>query len=300
MENEYEIIDSPKALLALESASIDKQIATAKAYPRSLEKFNREMATYACMDKETAETMFYTLPRKDANGKKVNIIGRSARFAEIVQMCFGNLIVDSRVIAIEHSYVTAQGTCRDLERNTGHRVEVKVRITTKEGKRYGDDGIQNACNSACSKAARNAVLKVVPSALTKKIFEKCKLVAKGEKSLEQAREDELKRWDTLKVTRAELYELLGIEGELDINVDILIQMIGFRNSIADGETTLDKLLGKEKPVEQEKSKKVTKPSDKVEKPAEQEKDNSGLTEEEKAAIIEQERKEAEAANNEQK
>jgi hypothetical protein len=48
-----------------------------------------------------------------------------------------------------------------MERNLYHEEEVRGSIITREGKRYGPEGIVNAALSAQSKALRNAVTRVI-------------------------------------------------------------------------------------------------------------------------------------------
>ena len=57
--NEVAVISSTEALQAVTSAEIDKQIATAKAYPRDPVAAVAEMQQLALFDEETAESCFY-------------------------------------------------------------------------------------------------------------------------------------------------------------------------------------------------------------------------------------------------
>ena len=59
--NEVAVISSTEALQAVTSAEIDKQIATAKAYPRDPVAAVAEMQQLALFDEETAESCFYHL-----------------------------------------------------------------------------------------------------------------------------------------------------------------------------------------------------------------------------------------------
>ena len=74
MNNEIIEVKQAEMLQAIDRAEVDIQIATAKQYPRDLAACLNKIATYATMDKETAEDCFYVLRRKDANGND-NIIG---------------------------------------------------------------------------------------------------------------------------------------------------------------------------------------------------------------------------------
>lgn len=72
MENEIIEVKQAEVLSALNRAEVDIQIATAKQYPRDLTRVLNTIATYATMDKETAEDCFYVLRRKDKDGGKVS------------------------------------------------------------------------------------------------------------------------------------------------------------------------------------------------------------------------------------
>ena len=67
MENQTTIeVKQVEMLTAIDRAEVDIQIATAKQYPRDITSTLNKIATYATMDKETAEDCFYVLRRKDA------------------------------------------------------------------------------------------------------------------------------------------------------------------------------------------------------------------------------------------
>ncbi len=177
------------ALAAITKGEIDTQIATAKKYPRSLVKFKREALEYATIDEETASSMYYVLPR---GGKKIE--GPSVRLAEIVGSCWGNLRYSSRVVATEDKFIVAQGMCADLEKNIAASVEVRTRITDKHGKRYNDDMIGVASASACSKALRQAIFKVVPMAFVKQICDEAKVVSLGKADSMADRRNKMLAW----------------------------------------------------------------------------------------------------------
>ena len=68
MDNEIIEVKQAEMLQAINRAEVDIQIATAKQYPRDINASLNKIATYAMMDKETAEDCFYVLRRQDANG----------------------------------------------------------------------------------------------------------------------------------------------------------------------------------------------------------------------------------------
>lgn len=104
-------------LQAINRAEVDIQIATAKQYPRDLNVTLNKIATYATMDRETAEDCFYVLRRKGNNGQDSVIEGLSVRMAEIIAGAWGNLRVQTRIIGNDGRMITAQAIYHDLETN---------------------------------------------------------------------------------------------------------------------------------------------------------------------------------------
>lgn len=167
-------VEQAEMLQAINKSEIDVQISTAKMYPRDVNKALDTMVAIATIDEETAGDCHYALKRDG------NIIeGLSVRMAEIIADCWGNLRVQTRIVGNDGKTITAQGVCHDLETNVAVLVEVKRRITTKTGATFSEDMQVMVGNAASAIAFRNAVLKVVPKAVTKNV---CNLVyqkAKG-------------------------------------------------------------------------------------------------------------------------
>lgn len=237
-ENEMEIIESSVALQALNSSEIDIQVTTAHKFPRSIKAFKHKALEQATIDEATAQSMFYALPR---SGKLIE--GPSVRLAEIVASSWGNLRAESQVISIDDKFITAMGTCMDLESNYAVRVQVKSRITTKNGKKYNDDMIQVAGMAACSKAYRNAVFKVVPIAHVNSILEAAKKTAIGtEKTLSQRRDLAIDWFKKNGAEEKQVLNMLGRNGVEEITLDDLATLRGVITAIKDGDTTLKTAL----------------------------------------------------------
>ena len=160
MENVQIAVVAQESLSLITKAEIDVQISTAKAFPRSLKQFQDRAMSMATFSEEIAASCSYALPR---GGKSLE--GPSVRLAEIIVSSFGNIRSGARVIANDGKTITAQGICHDLETNNCVTVEVKRRITDKNGKTFNEDMQVVTGNAACAIAFRNAVFKVVPSAL---------------------------------------------------------------------------------------------------------------------------------------
>ena len=233
-------ITSVSALESLNKSEIDIQISTAKRYPRSILKFKNEALSMATLDEETASSCFYALKR-DAK----LIEGPSIRLAEIIGSAWGNLRYGARIIETGDRFVTAQGVCHDLEKNICANVEVRRRITTKEGRRYSDDMIGVTCNAACSVALRNAIFKVVPMAYAKDIYEKAKTVAVGDtQTLSKRRDQMVTHFAKSGVSLEMILTLLEKKGLEDIGLEELATLKGIATAIKDGETTIDQAFGK--------------------------------------------------------
>jgi hypothetical protein len=219
---------------------IDMQIATAHRFPRSITTFRKEVAEMACLDEETAGSMFYVLPR---GGKKIE--GPSARFAEVVGAAYGNLRYGARIAGIEGNFVVAEGVCFDVQKNIAATVHVRRRITDREGNRFNDDMIQVTGNAACSIALRNAIFKVVPMGLVKDIYEEAKLTSIGKsKSMAEKRQAAVAWFAKVGVSQEKVLETIGKRGLDDITDDDLIELRGITNAIKEGDTTIEELLGR--------------------------------------------------------
>lgn len=226
-------------LQAINRAEIDIQISTAKQYPRDLQQVLNKIGTYATMDKETAEDCFYVLRREGANGQSSVIEGLSVRMAEIIASSWGNLRVQSRIIGNDGKMITAQAICHDLETNLAVSKEVKRRITNKYGKTYSEDMQVVTGNAASSIAFRNAVLAVIPKAVTKRIINEVKKVAIGQSiDLEQSRQNVLAYFAKLGVTNEQIFNYLGIKAIEQIDKQMIFELRATRNAIEEGTTSV--------------------------------------------------------------
>lgn len=237
---EQEIIEVKQAdmLNAINRAEVDIQIATAKQYPRDLSRVLNQIKTYATMDMETAEDCFYALRR--GRGNDANVIeGISVRLAEIIAGAWGNLRVQSRIIGNDGRTITCQGICHDLETNLAVSVEVKRKITDRNGMTYSEDMQVVTGNAASAIAFRNAVLKVVPKAITKKVINEIKEVALGKSiDLETRRQRMVGYFTQIGVTQSELLTYCGVKSIEQIDNQIVFELRGLANAIKEGTTTV--------------------------------------------------------------
>jgi hypothetical protein len=246
MENKIEsveVVQTPAqtALFLITKAEIDTQIATAKAFPRSIRDFMLKAESLATVNEDVAASCNYAVPR---GGK--NIEGPSVRFAEIVVSAYGNIRAGARVIDNDGKWITAQGICHDLEANNSVTVEVKRKITGKDGRTFNEDMQTLTGNAACAIAYRNAIYKVIPAALVEGIYEKTKEVARGKAETMVARRDKALAYSkTLGITHEEICSVLGIKNVDDIDLDKLATFRGYLQAIKNAESTIDEIFRKQ-------------------------------------------------------
>lgn len=245
---EQQIIEVKQAdmLQAINRAEVDIQIATAKQYPRDIHAVLNNIVTIATMDKDTAEDCFYILRRQDGYGNTNVIEGISVRLAEIFAGAWGNLRIQSRIIGNDGRMITAQGICHDLETNVAISTEVKRRITNKAGRTFSEDMQVVTGNAAAAIAFRNAVLKIIPKAVTKRAVEEIKKVALGKSiDLETSRQNIMAYFSKIGVTQEQLFFYLGgIKGVEEIDKEKVFELRATANAIKEGTTTVQEAFVK--------------------------------------------------------
>ena len=238
-------VKSVEVLEAINRAEVDIQIATAKKYPRDINEALNKIATYAKMDKETAEDCFYVLRRRGANGQENVIEGLSVRMAEIIAGAWGNIRVQTRITGNDGKMITAQAICHDLETNFAVSKEVNRRITDKFGRTYSEDMQVVTGNAASSIAFRNAVLAVIPKAITKKVINEVKQVALGQSiDLEQSRQNIIIYFKKIGVSEEQILSYLDINSINEIDQAKVFELRATANAIKEGTTTVQETFVK--------------------------------------------------------
>jgi len=230
----------PGAVQRYAQAEIDMQVATAKQYPRDVVRAQQHVTLLATTDAATAAKCYYVLQRRGADGRPNTIYGPSVHLARIVVTSWGNMRAGSRILAVEDRQVIAQGLAWDLESNTAVQSEVTRRITTRAGKRFGDDMIQVTSRAACAIAYRNAIWDVVPRSVYDPAYEACLSLQRGEAGRDIAASiDAALKWfmDTGGIERDEVIAALGVDSPADVTADHIVQLRGISQAYAQGEVT---------------------------------------------------------------
>lgn len=245
------IVERQASLATFGRAEIDQQIATAHAFPRSVKQFISDLASLATITQEVAESCTYALPRKQWDKEKKqsitkNIVGPSARFAELVGSCWGNARARTGLQEEGQDFVVARGVMMDLQKNWGIEVDVPRRIVDSQGRRFSVDMIGVTVSAASSIALRNAILKVVPRALWEPVWNKARATALGEGlSLTEQRLKALEWFHKKGVSKETLFDHFAINGIEDMTLEHIEALLGYKTALKEGDTTVEKLFSKD-------------------------------------------------------
>jgi hypothetical protein len=230
----------PSAVHAIQRAEIDVQIATAKQYPRSLQRFQENALVMVTGDEETAESCIYKRPVGKQNGKPVFAEGKSIRMAEIVGASYGNLRVGAMIEEQTDRWVKARGVAHDLETNFFSSSEVIESTVDRNGRPYSERMRVVVAKAALAKARRDATFQVVPAALCKPLEKAARETAFGNADTLDSRRAKVMAWiGKLGIDKGRVFAALGIEGEADIGLPELETLTGIKTAIRDGDTTVD-------------------------------------------------------------
>lgn len=235
------VLQTPESMaITLSRAEIDQQIATARAFPRSIDKAVKNIMSLATMDETTAEECVYALPR---GGKPIK--GPSARLAEIIVSQWGNCRVSARVVHVDKTdkFIEAEGLFHDLETNMARRALVRRRISDKQGRLLSEDMIVVTGNAACSIAARNAILAGVPKGVWRRAYERCEQVIAGTvETLSVTLDKTMKAFAAFGVPAEMVCAAVGVAGLADIKIDHIPTLRGMYSALKNSEASVDEMF----------------------------------------------------------
>jgi hypothetical protein len=239
-----EVESSSSAISAIEEADRSHMIRTAKANPRVITDFIKELTAIACFNRATAMEMMYSIPR---DGKQ--LIGPSIGFAEAALAIWGNARAGSEVVETNphEGYVVAEGRYYDCEKNVGRAIRKRRRVVAK---RITADAIQVTGDAACSIATREAILRSIPKPLWKPVWEKAKQTAVGEiKGVDVVRVNLVQTFNKIGVTNLQICNALNVAGIPDIGPDEIIALQLWHKQLEEKACTIEDLFGSPEDVE---------------------------------------------------
>ena len=238
-------VDDLSVVYNQDKAAIDVQIATAKNYPRNVQRAISNSIAIVTLDSETASTCTYSLPR---GGKPIT--GPTVHLAKILAQNWGNLRVEAKVISVDKTQITSQAIAFDLENNLAIKVEVKRSIVGKLG-RFSEDMIVVTGNAANAIALRNAILAVIPRGIVDKVYREATRTITGDLSDETKLIAKRKKVfdgfaNTYGVTEREVLNAIGKAAIEHVTQDDLVVLIGIGQAIKDGDTTTELVFNQKK------------------------------------------------------
>ncbi len=122
-----------------------------------------------------------------------------------------------------------------MENNYSVSMEVRRRITTKDGRTYSADMQLVTANAACSIAYRNAVLRVVPKAVIKRVLDSIKAAAIA------GVEDPFAQWGKIVnffaskgIPEGQVLNYISLRNPDEITAEHIIELRGLATAIQEG------------------------------------------------------------------
>ena len=248
MRNEIQVVESVgvEVFEAQERAELDRQIATAKAYPReALSIIRRDCIDIVTMDKDTAESCRYAKP---VGGKTMS--GASVHLARILAQQYGNIRIQQRIKQLDQKTITAEAVALDMQKNYAVRVEARRSIIGRDGRSFADHVIETNAMAVMAIAERNAILKVIPKTLIDAAYKAAFEAANGDLSDDQkvslARKKALEVFaEKYNATEKDVLKVLGLRAVGQIGAEQIADLRGYLRSLTDGEISADELFGKQ-------------------------------------------------------
>ena len=309
-----EVKDSVGAVAAIarEEAELKAAIVVAKRFPRSEEACYQKLMK-SCERASFSDGAFYDFPR----GRE-DVQGPSIKMAREAVRIWGNVRYGLRVVSDDEESLHIKGWTLDLETNTYSEEEDKFAklIFRKKGGWIKPDerDLRELKNRRGAVCVRNCILHVLPPDLIddafRKVMDTARKAARGE--LKQDRKAAIRRMvkalEKWAVSVEMIEKLLGHPME-DITDDEVVKLQGIMKSLDDGNSKREEHFtvaeakgpagpvdltealatagaGKETPAKTTETKPPTKPAESGE-----------MTDEEKAKILADEKKEAEEGGN---
>lgn len=215
--------------------SIKERTEIAKESKRDIPSVLKEIEVLATLSNEVALSCYYVVFDKQDNKP---YIGISVRFAELIASCWSNIHTGAKIIKNNGMTVVVQGFVHDFEKNAIFTVEVERYI----GKLSPERAIQ-ATNAASSIAFRNAVFKAIPAAVTNTVSNNIKKHIVENIDGGSVIKDVLAYFKSKDITESDLSKLINNEIE-NITSEQLFLLIGLKNAIEEGDTTIAEVFKK--------------------------------------------------------
>ena len=225
--------------------TIKERTEIAKENKRDIPTILKEIQALATLSNEVALSCFYVVFNKEDNKP---FVGISVRFAELIASCWGNIHTGAKITKNNGMSVVVQGFVHDFEKNAVFTVEVQRSI----GKLSAERAMQ-ATNAASSIAFRNAIFKAIPAAITNTVAQNIKKYIAEDIDGNSIIKDVSTYFESKGIKPSDIEKLLGDSFMKDIDSEKLFLLIGLKNAIEEGDTTIAELFGKGEVIKSQRS-----------------------------------------------
>lgn len=205
---------------------------------RNIREILKEIEDVATIDIDIALSCFYVM---FDNGKP--FVGISVRFAEIIASSWTNIDSGASVVKNDGEYVVVEGYVKDKEKNSTFAVQVSRKITDYKGFPLPSEQIVLATTTASSIAFRNAVFKAIPAAIFTTSVKNIKNFIMENMDGSAILETTTDFFYAKGVTEGQLIERLNKNSLSDLKSDDLFTLIGLKNAIEEGSTSIKDVFG---------------------------------------------------------
>ncbi len=243
-----------QSLVAKATADIQARWVMAMRRPREMNDVRQAMLK-ECKRQGFALVAIYTVPR---GGNQIR--GLSIRFAEVAMRCMGNMSCEAQTIFDSDEERIVRVIATDFETNTTWPRDITVKKTVerkqlKRGQRalrdrinsFGDrifiveatdDEVATKEAALISKAARTAILRLIPGHLQDEMYDVCDKIAKDQAAKDPDGEKNkiLDAFAGLNIMPRDLAEWLGHAFEQTTPAEVA-ELRKLYSSLADGEST---------------------------------------------------------------
>lgn len=241
MKYEHHIQAHPPASIEeIIREEMNLQCSAAREHPRSLRDFERRAIALATMDEHMAGSCLNSLPVARQGGRMAYLPAIGCVLAEVIGATYGNLRINSILVEDTPQRARARGFALDMEGNFGVSCDV-VELTgaMNEAPRIKTTR-QEIASVAVAKARRDAILLVAPRTVCRTVHEACFRVAFGNPEAHARSMARIAVWrNVIGIREERIWRALGIAGEQDLSAEGAATLLGLRNAISDGATTLD-------------------------------------------------------------
>lgn len=224
--------------IRLLSATLDKQIMTARAFPRSVVAFKSKCSDLLKSDPATAAAAEYAKPV----GRDL-VSGPSVRLAELMLLCWGNIKVTLTEPIISATNVVVHASAWDMETNSECPAMSSTSIVGRNG-RFPNHLIETVALATAAKAKRNAIIGIIPRAYVNEMLVVARnIVNKTDVPLPKRRADSLSHFArAYKVPNEKVFEFLDVKGADDMTTEDIEKLKLIVTAIQTGEAKIDEFF----------------------------------------------------------